>query len=179
MAAVQDGLYLLRHRGRLIEYWGGSQAGGLYDSLTSAASVFLLGQLRMSSGLPLYLNFGDCHFGFDVIDLDEIRWGSFQAGVVGKAWMLLDDCLSMDKVCVAYMHLVSSFFDVCAGIAQGRKASVFNFNTAVKSLHDTIALKSTGSHLTYPDGRVVSLSMLTRCALQAAQRTTIQLLLRW
>jgi hypothetical protein len=42
------------------------------------------------------------------------------------------------------MHLVSSFFDVCAGIAQGRKASVFNFNTAVKSLHDTIALKSTG-----------------------------------
>jgi hypothetical protein len=144
LAAIQDGLFIVRHREKLLHYWGPSQYGGVYESLAAVLHITLLAQLRMGAGLPLIFNFVDEQSGFDVKGKNDIRLGAFRAGVCGRSWMLLDDILNTDQVRLAFMSLVTSWVHTTAGIGQGRKASSFHFNTAARLFADQISTVSAG-----------------------------------
>jgi len=144
MAAILDGLYIRRNRQKLLDYWGPLQLGGVADALLAALLLLLLCELRLEAGFPTILNFGDIKFGFDGTPQDDIRVGMFRAGIVGRMWMLMDDVLAMDAARVAYVGLISRFFTLAAGIAQGRKASVFHFNTAAVELLQHVKSRTTG-----------------------------------
>ena len=91
---------------------------------TMAQFLLILGQTRMECGLPLWLGFSNEQFGFDVVPKDDILCGVSSEGIVGKAWLLVDDILKMDQARVALQCLKSSWFSLENGIAQGHKASV-------------------------------------------------------
>ena len=164
MAAVTDCLYLSRHKNKIMQYWGNNQYGGRFESLAPVVSVVLLGQLRIQAGLPLWLNFGDEEGGFDVVPKNDIRLGAFLAGVCGRSWMLLDDILSQDAVCIALMGLVSAFHSPEAGVGQGRRRSLSDFNLAARPLHDLVT--SAG-----PGAAMPSSALPSRLLRAASQRT--------
>ena len=145
LAALQDALWLNRHKDSLIKFWGPSQYGGQYEALAAVICVVLLSQLRTGAHLSTWWNFSDERSAFDVVPKDDIRLGTFRAGVVGASWMLLDDVLRQDAVRVRFMHLMSVWTPSIAGIGQGRKMSLHNFNTAAKFLHDVIESCSLGA----------------------------------
>ena len=145
LASAEDGLWASRNREALVDFWGGNQFGGIYEAQAPVLVVTLLGQTRVEAQLPLVLNFADEQFGFDVAPRDDIRLGTFLAGVQGSAWLLKDDQLRMDRVRVAHKHLISDWDSPPAGIGQGRRGSVLDFNTGAKFFHDTITALSTGA----------------------------------
>ena len=60
LAAVQDGLFLLCHRQKLIAFWGPNQCGWIYEVLASVLCLLiLLGEGRIAYALLLLLGFGD------------------------------------------------------------------------------------------------------------------------
>ena len=83
MTAVQDGLFLLRHRRKLEVYWGPCQGGGRTEALSFALATYLLVQLRTGANLPTIVNFADIWAGFDTVPVD-ICIGAFSAGFVGR-----------------------------------------------------------------------------------------------
>ena len=130
--------FLLREGSKLIRYWGPQQMGGIYDSQLATSAVVLICELRPEAGLQTWRNFADVHYGFDVTNCNEIRWGNLQAGIVGKSWLLQDDILKQNVVRVALLGFVSEWMQLDGGIGQGKKASVYNYNTAAKELYDLL-----------------------------------------
>ena len=144
MSALQDGLILLRTTPLLREFWGPHQSGGVMDALMPVATVIMLGQYYIALESYLELNFADVHFGFDTVGPDDIRDGLFTAGVVGKLWLLVDDCLRQDCARVQLSGLVSRFFNLCGGVGQGKKPSVAYFNTAAVTVATALSQASRG-----------------------------------
>ena len=140
LAAIQDGLFLLRHRRRLISYWGPAQCGGVYEALACVLCLVLLGENRIACGLPLLLGFGDIQYGFDVAARQDMLFGCFSAGIVGRFWMLIDDMFRQDSCRVRLQDLVS----LEQGTAQGRRSSVHLFSCQMKLLYDLIESASSG-----------------------------------
>ena len=109
--------------------------------------VTLLSQLRIAAGLPLWLNFEDIEGGFDVALKDDIRLGAFMAGVRGRSWMLLDDVLSQDCVCITLLGFISRFHVPTAGVGQGRRRSLSDFNLASRPFHDQVVSSGIGASI--------------------------------
>ena len=145
MAALCDALFLLRHRRKLEDFWGPCQGGGRAETLSFALAQLLLCQLRRACQLPTIINFADLWAGFDTIPTCDILLGAFHAGIVGKAWMQLDDELRLDKCRVRLDHAISAPFTVVDGVAQGKKASVHKFNTAATFIKDYISQRILGA----------------------------------
>ena len=139
MAALVDALFLLRHRRKLEHFWGSCQGGGRAETLSFALALLLFCQLRRACQLPTIINFADLWAGFDTIPTCDILLGAFHAGIVGKAWMQLDDELRLDRCRVRLDHAISAPFTVVDGVAQGKKASVHKFNTAATVIKDYIS----------------------------------------
>ena len=144
LAAVTDLLFLHRHKKKLVAYWGPNQYGGIYEALAPVICLTLVAQLRMAAGLPMWANFADVEGGFDTIPKNDIRAGAFAAGVRGRSWMLMDDIFSRDLICISFLGFISKFVNMQAGIGQGRRRSLVDFNTASRPLHDTIIQHSPG-----------------------------------
>ena len=147
LAAAQDGLFAQRNRQRLIDFWGPYQFGGLYDSQAAVLVIVLLGQTRAAAGLPLVINFADEQFGFDVCPHNDIRVGTYEAGVKGADWMMKDDQLRMDHVRLAYRAIHTDWAHPIAGIGQGRRGSVDDFNTAARYLSRCVMGVSSGASI--------------------------------
>ncbi len=83
LAAAEDGLWLQRNKAKLSAYWGPDQYGGLYEAQGPVVVITLLGQTRAHEQLPFIANFADEQFGFDVCPREDIRVGTYKAGVCG------------------------------------------------------------------------------------------------
>ena len=144
LAAITDGLIILRHGERLQIYWGADQYGGRYDAQAPILVVVLLSELRAAAGLDLIINFKDQIHGYDVVPKDDIRLGLFRARVRGRFWMLLDDQLRTDQVRLNLHYLSSTWEHPKAGIGQGRRSSSHLFNTAARQFRDELNTYSPG-----------------------------------
>ena len=144
LAAVHDGLFLLRQSAKLISFWGPAQSGGLHEALASVLAIILLCQFRMAFGLALFIFFADLRFAFDVSSHDSMKKAAFEAGVIGRAWMCLDDLLSTDHSRIRLGDLTSHVFSLGDGAAQGRKISVHIVNGLMRYLHNYITKRSRG-----------------------------------
>ena len=162
MAALSDTLFLNRHKQRLFLYWGVDQLGGRYEAVAATMSITLLAQLRMSANLPLFVNFSDEDSGFDTQSHDDIRIACFDAGIRGRAWMLLDDCLRNDTLILVLAYFVSNWVKPQTGIAQGRKRSLADFNSSAKLFNDHIR--------NYTSGASAPVSALPKSVLDTSQR---------
>ena len=98
----------------------------------------MLAQLRTGAKLPTFLNFADIWAGFDTVPVDDICSGVFAAGIVGRAWLLLDEILHQDRSRTAFADLHSDWLSFQNGIAQGRKSSVHMYNRAAVALRDIV-----------------------------------------
>ena len=151
LAAAEDGLWIARNRDRLAGHWGPCQFGGLYEAQAQVLILSLLGQTRTAAGLPFIVNFSDEQFAFDVCPRDDIRLATYQAGVRGADWMVKDDQLRADHVRVAYKHLITDWAFPVAGIGQGRRGSVHDFNTAGTLLATKVGKYSSGASIPMSD----------------------------
>ena len=69
---------------------------------------------------------------------------AFDAGVVGGAWMILDDLLQNDTCPVQVDSVITDQFQLGGGTAQGRRLSVHLFNGLMRQLHDVVGRASGG-----------------------------------
>ena len=141
LAALQDGLLLMRHARKLILYWGPDQYGGVWDSQAPVLGAVLLGELRIAAGL-FTVFFTDQQHGYDVVPKDGIRLHLFQAGVRGRSWLVIDSQLTHDRVRLALFTFVSRWRTPSAGIGQGKRLSSHSFNTAAKGFKDIVSTLS-------------------------------------
>ena len=75
---------------------------------------------------------------------DDLRLSAFAAGLIGPAWLLLDDLLTMDHTQLRLGAALSDDFVLGCGTALGRKVSVHFFNCFMRVLYDKIASYSSG-----------------------------------
>ena len=80
-------------------------------------------QLRSGNGQTIFLFFADLASAFDTVSHDDIRRALFEADIVGKMWLLLDDLLASDLATVNINGVSSGHFKLYAGTAQGRELS--------------------------------------------------------
>ena len=138
MARMQDALWIQRAASRFETFCGGGQMGGTLDPVTLVLTLILLAQSRHSQGLATYLAFGDLKWAFDLADVPSMKLNCFMAGIVGQAWLLIDDIMDSDTQCIEVHGLMSALFVLTCGTAQGRTFSIQLFNGLLRWLPDEI-----------------------------------------
>ena len=138
MTAVVDGLWTLRNAPLLEVYPGVAQQGGVGDPISPLLALLLHAQLRCAQGLSTYWAVTDLQWAFDVASHQAMLLNSYEAGVCGDDWLLLDDFMSSDSQFVALRGHVTALFSLEGGTAQGRKFSLRTFNAQLKWLADEV-----------------------------------------
>ena len=173
LSAVLDGLILLRCQELFVTWWGPGQCGGVSEALLAVMVVICTCQLRSAQGLAIFWFFADLASAFDSIGHDDIRRAVFEAGVMGKLWLIIDDLLRSDCASINVNGVSSSIFQLVGGTAQGRKISAHLFNCVMRYLHNYIAQASGGVEvvspaLVYPQTRLVDIQYSDDLAAPAA-----------
>ena len=138
MAAVQDGLWLLRTKPLLEVFSGSSQLGGKHDAVTVSFAVILHLQMRSHQGLDTYLPFADLKWAYDTADQDAMLVSSYFAGIIETEWLLLFDFFFADGARVCLGGFLSDVLSFRAGIPRGRKFVVHTFTTLMVLLKDLL-----------------------------------------
>jgi len=129
MAAVQDGLWLLRSPFLLEHFTGLSQMGGKFDTIAVIIALILHIQIRHLQGLDTYILFADLKWAFDTADQETLLVTCYLAGIVETEWLLLFDFFLMDSAFIQLNGVLSAALKLRAGVPQGRKFAVQSFTS--------------------------------------------------
>ena len=144
LAHIQDGLWMMRNKWKLIEFAGPAQSGGVLDPISSIIGLVLLTQIRSAQSLPTFWAILDLKWAFDTAILPGMKVAVGDAGVHPLDWLLLDDIMDQDVQCLSLHGFLSKVFKLGCGTAQGRKFSVGVFTALLRWLHDEIDLVEPG-----------------------------------
>ena len=150
MSVVQDRLWLSRTRDALDKFSGEFQVGGKSDAISLILAIVIVSQLRFHQGLPTILDFADQKWAYDTASLVCLLLATYEAGVVGGAWLLLDDFMRMDSQFVELRDLRSALFKLEAGVAQGKVWATHVFNALQAWLRDAVEAAIIPAHAWLP-----------------------------
>ena len=140
MAHVQDGLWMLRNKAKLVDYAGPAQTGGTMDPLSLVLGLVLHAQIRLGQSLDTFWAILDLKWAFDTAILLGMKTAVAEAGIKQLDWLLLDDIMDQDCQCLTLHGLLSPVFQLGCGTAQGRKFSVGVCNALLRNLFNEIEI---------------------------------------
>ena len=96
MAHVQDGLWMLRNKLKLVDYARPSKTGGHLDPISLVLGLVLHTHIRMGQFLPTFWAVLDLKWAFDTAILPGMKVAVAQAGVGQLDFLLIDDIMDQD-----------------------------------------------------------------------------------